>query len=64
MVFENAALDYLNGEIVYDGKRWHVIAAALLCLYSLAISIMYAASSSRADAGASDVLREKEKKKM
>jgi thiol-disulfide isomerase/thioredoxin len=32
MQYDSAALDYLAGEVVFDGKRWHVVLVAVLGL--------------------------------
>lgn len=29
-VFDNLVLDYMLGEVVFDGRRWHLAAAAVL----------------------------------
>jgi len=53
-VYENAALDYVHGEIVFDGKRWHVALAALLVLYTLVTLLVFSlnsSSSSRSSGG-------------
>lgn len=49
-VFENAMLDWVHGEIVYDGKRWHVAAAAVLVLYALAATV-YLIGGSKVNSG-------------
>lgn len=49
-VYENAALDYVHGEIVFDGKRWHLALAALLALYTL-VTLVFSLNSSRSSSG-------------
>jgi protein disulfide isomerase len=39
-VNDNVLVDYLIGEVVFDGKRWHIGAAALLVLLSIG-SVLY-----------------------
>lgn len=49
-VFENTMMDYVRGEIVYDGKRWHIVAAGVLALYAL-LATLYAASGAGRGSG-------------
>lgn len=35
-VYENPVADYVLGEVVFDGKRWHLAVAAVLGLVGLA----------------------------
>jgi thiol-disulfide isomerase/thioredoxin len=48
--FDNAVLDYLDGEVVFDGKRWHIFAFASLVLLVVyqAISVLFSPSSNGA----------------
>ena len=39
-VLENQVLDYLNGEVVFDGKRWHIVAAVALVSLSVVLVFM------------------------
>lgn len=46
VVFENEAMDWLLGEVVFDGRRWHILAAViellvilLLLGYTVSVSI-------------------------
>ena len=40
-VYDNALLDYLAGEVVFDGKRWHVAAGAALALATALLGAMF-----------------------
>ena len=53
MTYDNAALDYLLGEVAFDGKVWHVVAAAALALLALGLGVALAlAQGSRGSGGA------------
>ena len=51
VLYDNAALDWLHGEVVFDGKRWHVALAAVLALWAL-LSGLAVGSGAGAGAGA------------
>lgn len=38
-VYEPAQVDFLLGEVVFDGKRWHMLAAAALLVYAACLSV-------------------------
>jgi thiol-disulfide isomerase/thioredoxin len=38
-IYENEMVDYVVGEVVFDGKRWHIGAASLLALYALCATL-------------------------
>lgn len=53
-VYENLILDWLAGEVVFDGKRWHLVAAAalaLLCLIGVYFILLVAMSGKKYTAG-------------
>lgn len=41
-VYAPVPLDYLLGEVVYDGKRWHVLAGATVLVYAVCMSLYVA----------------------
>ena len=44
VVYENVAVDYLLREIIYDGKRWHVLAcAAIFVMWGWSLLAIYKA---------------------
>ena len=51
-VYPQAQLDWIAGEVVFDGKRWHVAAAAALVLLTLA-SLLFALTRPKSAAGKS-----------
>lgn len=50
LVLSNGMLDWMVGEIYFDGKRWHLVAAALSLIIAVA-SLLYAALKSGNSAG-------------
>jgi hypothetical protein len=51
VTYENAALDYLLGEVAFDGKVWHVAAAAALALLALGLGVALALAQRGGGAG-------------
>jgi len=58
--FENEWMDLLAGEVVFDGKRWHILAAATLVIISL-VSSLLAASRGSGGSKIATSLRDKRK---
>ena len=52
LVYESGPVDYLVGEIVYDGKRWHVLAIVMaLAMWSWSLIVVYQVASKRSLGG-------------
>lgn len=39
-VYEDERVEYLLGEVVFDGKRWHVLAAGVLAVWSVLTTLL------------------------
>ena len=45
--YENIILDYMDGEIIFDGKRWHILCAVMLGMIVLGLGIALAVNISQ-----------------
>lgn len=44
-VLDNVIFDYIHGEIVFDGKRWHVVVGGLVSVYAAILTLLYLSRS-------------------